>query len=387
MIRILTLALLTAALYCMPAHAVTFDWATVGNPGNADDNTGFGGVDYVYRISKYEVTNAQYTEFLNAVAATDTYGLFPRPEDTPNRSGIIRSGIPGSYTYSLLPDSVDYMYGNKPANYVSFLSAMRFVNWLHNGQGSGGTESGAYTIGTGTDEVRSASAKFWIPSEDEWYKAAYYDPDASNGIGAYNDYATSSDALPNNNPPSADTGNSANFPILVMGSRVFATGDGNYPLTDVGAYSLSKSPYGTFDQTGNVAEWTEAIYSPSIANRVVRGGSWWQVAPGSVSYRFDIDLGGAAVKGDIGFRVATVRRAGDFNGDDLVDGADFLFWQRHPGVGDLAEWRTHFGRSVGGHAVPEPRALHLTLTAVALAAFCLRRAVNCTANSDAVFLQ
>ncbi len=63
-------------------------------------------------------------------------------------------------------------------NYVSFFDAMRFTNWLHNGQGSGDTESGAYTIGSGTDEVRSANAKYWIPSEDEWYKAAYYDPNS-----------------------------------------------------------------------------------------------------------------------------------------------------------------------------------------------------------------
>ena len=49
------------------AHAVMFDWETVGNTGNAADPlTGFGSVDYTYRISKHEVTNAQYAEFLNA---------------------------------------------------------------------------------------------------------------------------------------------------------------------------------------------------------------------------------------------------------------------------------------------------------------------------------
>ncbi len=50
------------------AHAVvTFDWATVGNAGNTADNTGYGAVSYSYRISKHEVTNTQYTAFLNAV--------------------------------------------------------------------------------------------------------------------------------------------------------------------------------------------------------------------------------------------------------------------------------------------------------------------------------
>ena len=71
--------LLTALLFALPAHAlVEIDWVTVGDPGNADDThgAGYGGVDYVYWIGKYEVTNAQYAEFLNAVAATDTYALY-----------------------------------------------------------------------------------------------------------------------------------------------------------------------------------------------------------------------------------------------------------------------------------------------------------------------
>ena len=50
---------------------------SVGNPGNMDDNTGYGAVDYAYQIGKYEVTAGQYTEFLNAVATTsDAYGLY-----------------------------------------------------------------------------------------------------------------------------------------------------------------------------------------------------------------------------------------------------------------------------------------------------------------------
>ena len=63
-------------------HAqVTFDWATVGNPGNPPDqlsttnnpnNLLFGTVGYTYRISKHEVTNDQYRDFLNAVDATGT---------------------------------------------------------------------------------------------------------------------------------------------------------------------------------------------------------------------------------------------------------------------------------------------------------------------------
>ena len=84
---------------------------------------------------------------------------------------ITRSGSDGSYSYA-----VNSGFGPNPVNHVSFFDAMRFVNWLQNGQGSGGTETGVYTISDGISETRNPSASFWLPSENEWYKAAYYDP-------------------------------------------------------------------------------------------------------------------------------------------------------------------------------------------------------------------
>jgi len=275
-------ASLMLALCCAStAHAapVTFDWATVGNPGNADDihGGGHGGVATTYRISKTEVTNAQYTKFLNAVNATNTNGLYTILTNSDTRGGITRSGSFGSHTYAVKPDSVgngpggtDYTYGDKPVVYVSFLDAMRFTNWLENGQPTGAqdastTEAGVYTIGSGLDEVRNPSATYFIPSEDEWYKAAYYDPNSGGGV--YYDYPTSTDSVPNNNLPSSDTGNSANF-----FDGGLTTGNSSYPMTDVGAYTASESPYGTFDQGGNVFEWNEAVTLSSF--RVLRGDSW-----------------------------------------------------------------------------------------------------------------
>jgi formylglycine-generating enzyme required for sulfatase activity len=146
---------------------------------------------------------------------------------------------------------------------------------MHNGQPSGmqdlsTTEDGSYYLnGANTDTQlvavpRKANATWVIPSEDEWYKAAYHKNDGVTGN--YWDYPTGTSAVPNNGNPGGDTGNSANFY------------DGDYTIgspyyrTPGGYFSNSGSPYGTFDQGGNVWEWDEAI--PSALCRGLRGGSF-----------------------------------------------------------------------------------------------------------------
>ncbi|MFM8290591.1 MAG: PEP-CTERM sorting domain-containing protein, partial [Planctomycetia bacterium] len=75
-------AVLLLALSVTAAHAVTIDWVTVGDPGNANDtiNTGtnpnYGAVADSYQIGKYDVTISQYTDFLNAAAKSDPYSLY-----------------------------------------------------------------------------------------------------------------------------------------------------------------------------------------------------------------------------------------------------------------------------------------------------------------------
>jgi formylglycine-generating enzyme required for sulfatase activity len=293
------------------AEVISIDTVTVGNPGNAPDTrydpSGYGGVDYEYRISKYEVTNAQYVEFLNATAATDTYALYDTSMASSTRGGITRSGSSGSYTYSVKADALgqgpgggDYGYADKPVVEVSWYDAVRFANWLT----SGDTESGTYAISGGGPDSGSVaipdhstfaagSNTFFLPSEDEWYKAAYYD----GGSSTYFDYATGTDTAPNNNLPSADTGNSANFD-----DGGYTTGDSSYPLTGVGSYGLSASPYGTFDQGGNVYEWNEALVSGS--GRSLRGGAWlYSTIRLTASHRRN---GVASSEGsDVGFRIAS----------------------------------------------------------------------------------
>ena len=125
------------------APPVVIETVTVGNPGNTGDTQIqgiFGAVDYAYAMGKHEVTAGQYTEFLNAVAVTETYGLYHTRMDfdaDPGRNGcnIKRQGAPCSYTYSVAPDRAD-----RPVNYVSWGDAARFANWLHNGQPTGAQE-------------------------------------------------------------------------------------------------------------------------------------------------------------------------------------------------------------------------------------------------------
>jgi formylglycine-generating enzyme required for sulfatase activity len=284
-------AVLASSAAFSTAQALTITTIPIGNSGNAADGTGgFGSVAYPFRMGMTEISNAQYVEFLNTVAGSDPYSLYkeavsPSPFASPacpTCAGITRDGMPGGYRYAVKPPAVgqgpggtDYSYENKPAVYVTRFDAMRFVNWLHNGQGSGDTESGAYTLLGGTpfpsnwDSItRSPGARWWLPSESEWYKAAYYNPDT----GLYSSYPTRTSSLPNNHLPSGDTGNSANFGCEL---GTCTTGKSTYPMTDVGAYTLSPSYYGTFDQAGNAYEWDESIITSSAGKSAGRrGGSW-----------------------------------------------------------------------------------------------------------------
>ncbi len=237
---------------------VIIDWVTVGAPRNSPDYaTGYGAVPYEYRISKYEITNAQYAEFLNAVATTDTNELYNT--EMASFGGIFRWGTAENYLYYVVPGRA-----NMPVTYVSFYDCLRFANWLHNGQPTGvqdntTTESGAYRISS-INISRNSITRWWeatiaIPSEDEWYKAAYFEP----GRGFYFDYPTGTSTRTLCRTPGA-TANTANCRRYVD------------DLTEVGSYTGSASPNGTFDQAGNAWEWNEAIID--VTDRELRGGSF-----------------------------------------------------------------------------------------------------------------
>jgi formylglycine-generating enzyme len=226
-------------------------FVTVGDPGNAANADGYGAVGYTYQMGQYDVTAAQYAMFLNDMAAiSDPYRLYTTDMATGYAAcGISQTVNSGTYSYSVTPG-----HDNFPVNYVSWGNAARFCNWLQNGQpigaeGNGTTETGAYTLNGWTDVAdlmtvtHNTGAKYFIPTENEWYKATYYKGHGTNA--SYWLYPTKSDVPPINTLSSSGT-NNANF------YDYYGTGNGgntdppNY-LTSVGTFASSPGPYGTFD--------------------------------------------------------------------------------------------------------------------------------------------
>jgi formylglycine-generating enzyme len=321
---VLIVAALVAAFTLTPnlqaQPLVNIETVTVGDAGNAADATGYGAVTNVFAIGKYEVTISQYTTFLNSAASVtiDSYivNLWNVAMATNlNIAGISRSGsgtLADPYSYSVIgPSGITpagaSSPGNRPISYVSWFDAARFANWMNNGATNGAsTETGAYTLNGATSGVgftKNAGATWWIPSGNEWCKAAYYKGGGTNA--GYWDYPTQSDVAPGNTIGGAT--NQANY---VMGVWPVTQESGpvsssqNY-LTDVGAFSNSASAYGTFDQGGNVYEWNDAVFAGS--RRGFFGGSWDD--PNGVT-----DLQSTALNNadptieisSIGFRLATV---------------------------------------------------------------------------------
>ncbi len=308
-IRYILGSLAAALLLSSTTRALVIQTVPVGSPGNAPDSavmrqdgtSGYGSVAYNYRIGTYDVTSDQYTEFLNAKASVaDPYGLWNGGMG--EYAGITRSGS-GPYSYSVKPG-----FANKPLTEVGFLDVVRFVNWLQNGQGNGDTESGTYLItgggnNSGTVLVPDAAQRLawattnslhWLlPSENEWYKAAYYN--AANGT--YYAYPFQSNTVPVGLVPPGNT-NSGNFFGIAYNYDGNGTG-----LSDVGAYPKSLSPFGSFDMGGNVFQLTD---TPAGAYYVSRGGDDNGASfESAATYRYYPNPVGFLTI-DTGFRVASV---------------------------------------------------------------------------------
>ncbi|MEI7850457.1 MAG: SUMF1/EgtB/PvdO family nonheme iron enzyme [Kiritimatiellales bacterium] len=222
---------------------------TIGNAGNAADTTGYGDVSYTYRISATEVTIAEFTA----------------------------SGA-GNGNENYWNDGTRTVGANAPASYVSLYEAMQYCNWMT----SGNTNNGAYQFIGGTfrsadraSAVTTYGTVYALPTENEWYKAAYFKPDASG----YSLYA--------NGTGTAPSGTEANYDA-----------NGNHTAWTVGSGLQEQN--GTYDMMGNVWEWMEAL--PSC----LRGGSFsdveYYLRPSYRGYG-----GNSAYEGwSVGFRVVAI---------------------------------------------------------------------------------
>ena len=257
-------------------NGFSIDFVTIGNPGSSADTNGWGSVPYTYRMGKYEITQEQITK-------------------ANNLGGI---GINMSDWRSIGASGPDF-----PAGGINWYEAARFVNFLNASHGCAPAykfdSSGEFQIWTVNDvgynpanPYRNSGAKFWIPSRDEWHKAAFGSPQ-----GTWYDYPTGSDSRPIgvSNGTEAQTAiyNGAPHPAKVQESG-------------------GSSPWGTVAQGGNVYEWEEtsvdATNADPAANRAIRGGSCYAGAQAialSSTYR-NPNFGPQATVDDFGFRIAGV---------------------------------------------------------------------------------
>ena len=328
------------------ANTFDIEFVAVGDPGNAADTIGFpnpaGSVPYPFRMGKFEISE-QMINKANALA-----GL-----------GITK----------------DTRGPNKPATDVTWNEAARFVNWLNTSTGSppaykfaiqpgqaGYSANSNIEFWTASDAgynpnnlYRNSLARYFLPSTNEWHKAAFYDPSS----GVYYDYPTGSDSIPDGIDFAGDPNFEAVYPDGGFNSQP-------NDITNVGVLS----PYGTAGQGGNVWELEESGHSQHPFDlyphypRGLRGGDWSRTfySPNDLISWVRSSASPTLAGGWVGFRVASAIEAisltGDFNDDGSVDAADYVVWRKGFGTtytqDDYNDWRTNFGATLGSGAAAKP---------------------------------
>ncbi len=269
--RFLALILGTCALAAVAAAQPDpsgIEFVTVGDPGNpawtgGGFNNGRGAVDYQFRIGKFEVTTAQWAEFMNAALDRPSTDRIPHVF-APTQWGAVGATPqnPGGQRFTV-PAGREMI----PTGGVNWRTSAIFCNWLHNGKGTSRESflSGAYDVSTFghfggvtfTDQLtRSPGARYYIPSLDEWMKAAHWSPDRNGpGQGGWYLYSNSSDSPFRYGPPG----------VLINGQPATANASwsdfgfpGHNPFNvPLGAYTGVVSPWGLMDVAGATSEWTE----------------------------------------------------------------------------------------------------------------------------------
>lgn len=280
----------------------------VGNapwPGNGtvgDMAIGRGSVGYEYSIGKFEITTSQFVEFMNAAfdrPANDRIPFLSVPTTwgaagtTPNTPGGARWAVPAGNEMRFV--------GN-----VSWRMAAIYCNWLCNNRSTDRSAflSGAYdvsTFGLGpngfTDqETRTPGARYFVPSWDEWLKAAHFDPNRNGpGQGEWWTYPHMSDSPLIYGRPGVGQANA---------------GFGFDPTILLGAYPNVQSPWGLLDVAGGTREWTEGILGAAGLHewRINDGSAWVDSGGGARGIDAVLFPGGDTPNTstfDYGFRIAS----------------------------------------------------------------------------------
>lgn len=264
------------------------DFVTVGDPGNpacalpdpggisyAD---GRGSVPYEYRIGRAEITTGQWLQFVNTFSTLGgTWTGFAHPSHWGAEVDPTYSGPGARYRLRDAPSASVFPVGG-----ISWRTAAMYCNWLTNAQATGtwALQNGAYdasTFTTNPDQTfndqltHNPSATFWIPTLDEWIKAAHYDPNRNGaGQGGWWMYPNGTDTPLTYGPPPTGQANS--------GFTLPNFGNWNIPL---GAYPGTVSPWGLLDVAGGATEWIEEAFGTTLGpeERGTDGsGSGWNIS-------------------------------------------------------------------------------------------------------------
>jgi formylglycine-generating enzyme required for sulfatase activity len=271
-------------------------------------------VGYEYSIGKFEVTTAQWTEFFNAAfdrpASDRLPNLLP-----PSHWGAVgtTASTPGGLRWRV-PAGNEMM----PVGNIDWRMAAMYCNWLCNNKSTDRAAfmNGAYdasTFGyvngaTFTDQAaHTPGARYWIPTWDEWLKAAHYDPNKLGpGQGGWWTYSITSDTAPVSGPPPQLVGGVGNGQVNAGGWNSAFPQLSPYAVP-LGSYSNVTSPWGLFDTAGATAEWTESVFTgPGLAPTRIIDGSWWVDGPVGVDAAWGLGADSPNISTfDRGFRIAS----------------------------------------------------------------------------------
>lgn len=291
-------------------------FVTIGDPGNAPypggpsgQRAGVGQVNYEYRMGRTEVTTSQWLDFVNAVDSFNP--VLARDTLEPSVWGAhYVGGAPGTGRWMLDPQQQAAMTA---VGGMSWRSAAMYCNWLHNGQAPTpyAISSGAYDTSTFTTNpdgsfndqlTRSPGARYWIPSTDEWIKAAHYDPNRDgHGQGGWWTFPYQSESVPISGMPGTP---GAQTSVEVLGSP-----DLWYEIP-LNSYPDAMTAYGLLDVSGGAKEWTEASQAKAPYFDRVFEGSSISLYPGAVLFDAAWTPSGSTRpmnhRPDVGLRIASM---------------------------------------------------------------------------------